>query len=80
MFSDPSLPLFFTVSATLWTKHPPTHYLSRHLPKKVVGMIQTQRIRSVGSVLELVDWHAEDDLYASSGKVLQLFRVNTFLK
>jgi len=43
-------------------------------------VIQTQRIGAVGAILELVDWHTEDELYASDGPVLQLFRVNTFLK
>lgn len=66
------------LSARLLTS--PTRCFVLEISGAVLGVIQTQRIESVQSVLALTDWHAEDVLYARHGAVLQLFRVNTFLK
>ena len=49
------------------------------LEDQIVGVIYTQRISSLAAIDE-VTWTSEDQLYDMNGPVLQLLRVNTWVK
>lgn len=50
------------------------------IKNQIVGVIQTQRMNGPSAIDTLDNWRTEDELYMENGPVLQLFRVNTFLK
>lgn len=58
----------------------PPRFFVLEINQQIVGVIQTQRMNGASSIDTLDNWHTEDELYMENGPVLQLFRVNTFLK
>ena len=57
----------------------PSRVFAMVLEDQIVGAIYTQRISSVATIDE-VTWTSEDQLYDMNGQVLQLLRVNTWVK